>query len=136
MNVVAIHTLFKRKKKNLSLVYSVPVTDLEPVTFPPETSGTTLGNDLCLSPSAFAAPGAVHPVSILIMCFSSFTKRHHHPLLLFNHFLHLKSAEASLKKCPVVFMRAGMCLVQKIYLPCGAFEIITLICALLNSVLC
>ena len=36
------------------------------------------------SPSAVAAPCAVHSVSIPIICFSSFTKWHHHPLLQFN----------------------------------------------------
>lgn len=47
MHVIAIHTLFKKKQQQTSLLFvtSVPVTDLEPVTFSAETSGITLGND-------------------------------------------------------------------------------------------
>lgn len=73
MHVVAIHTLFFKNHKPLLFITSVPVTDLEPVTFTTETSGTTLGNDAVPFPGGGVAPCAVLSASIPITC-SSFTK--------------------------------------------------------------
>lgn len=126
----------------ISFVYfitSVPVTDLEPVTFRTETPATTLGNNPAITwlfAKCFCcllhSPFSLHPYNTM----SSLMKQQTSLPVTIQLFLSSEEYWSLLKTSFMLFLwEPGMSLTQNIYLPCGTFEIIISSHASFNRVL-